>query len=189
MKWNRRVLFYSHDYNENITNIDTSLPRHVFRKYWIDLCCSLATRTHTRCLQAIASQISLGWCLLRTRSTLPVWRFYCTSIGLASEPFIKTSRDTLWWVFEILSKCNGMTHAHVKWTNNSTLWIISCNAIYKKKKKKRKMFILFRKNDTIKSFCFFNNLQSNVLIFEKLQIKWNTGCFDKIFYNQFKNCL
>ena len=82
----------------------------VFLDYWIDLCCSLATRTHTRCLQAIASQISLGWCLLRTRSTLPAWRFYCTSIGLASEPFIKTSRDTLWWVFEILSKYNGTTH-------------------------------------------------------------------------------
>lgn len=82
----------------------------VFLDYWIDLCCSLATRTHTRCLQAIASQISLGWCLLRTRSTLPAWRFYCTSIGLASEPFIKTSRDTLWWVFEILSKYNRMTH-------------------------------------------------------------------------------
>ena len=102
--WNR-PFFYSHDYKED----KESFPL-VFLDYWIDLCCSLATRTHTRCLQAIASQISLGWCLLRTRSTLPAWRFYCTSIGLASEPFIKTSRDTLWWVFEILSKYNGTTH-------------------------------------------------------------------------------
>lgn len=110
-KSSKSSFFYSHDYEEDKEE-DTSLPPLVFFDYWIDLCCSLATRTHTRCLQAIASQISLGWCLLRTRSTLPAWRFYCTSIGLALEPFIKTSRDTLWWVFEILSKYNGMTRKH-----------------------------------------------------------------------------